>query len=192
MKINNRDVEHDIEKIFPNRWSPRAMSGEKINDKELMKLFEAARWAPSSSNIQPWRFVYARRDSKEWDKFFNALMEFNQQWCKNAAVLILAVSKQKNEEGKDLTTSSFDTGAACENLALQGSMMGLVIHGMAGFDYKKAREALDIPEDYKIEAMIAVGKKGNKNDLPEFLKEREVLSGRNKVESFIFEGKFRL
>ena len=192
MKINNRDVEHDIEKIFPNRWSPRAMSGEKISDKDLMKLFEAARWAPSSSNIQPWRFVYARRNSKEWDKFFNALMEFNQQWCKNAAVLILAVSKQKNEEGKDLTTSSFDTGAACENLALQGSMMGLVIHGMAGFDYKKAREALDIPEDYKIEAMIAVGKKGNKNDLPEFLKEREVLSGRNEVESFIFEGKFRL
>lgn len=192
MKINNRDVEHDIEKIFPNRWSPRAMSGEKISDKDLMKLFEAARWAPSSSNIQPWRFVYAKRSSKEWDKFFNALMEFNQQWCKNAAVLILAVSKQKNEEGKDLTTSSFDTGAACENLALQGSMMGLVIHGMAGFDYKKAREALDIPEDYKIEAMIAVGKKGNKNDLPEFLKEREVLSGRNKVESFIFEGKFRL
>ena len=192
MKINNRDVEHDIERIFPNRWSPRAMSGEKISDKDLMKLFEAARWAPSCSNIQPWRFVYAKRSSKEWDKFFNALMEFNQQWCKNAAVLILAVSKQKNEEGKDLTTSSFDTGAACENLALQGSMMGLVIHGMAGFDYKKAREALDIPEDYKIEAMIAVGKKGNKNDLPEFLKEREVLSGRNKVESFIFEGKFRL
>ena len=192
MKINNRDVEHDIEKIFPNRWSPRAMSGEKISDKDLMKLFEAARWAPSCSNIQPWRFVYAKRSSKEWDKFFNVLMEFNQQWCKNAAVLILAVSKQKNEEGKDLTTSSFDTGAACENLALQGSMMGLVIHGMAGFDYKKAREALDIPEDYKIEAMIAVGKKGNKNDLPEFLKEREVLSGRNKVESFVFEGKFRL
>lgn len=190
--MKKRIAEHKILDLILNRWSPRAMSGEILSDEELMSLFEAARWAPSSFDNQPWRFIYAKRDGKHWDTFFNLLGDFNKSWCKNAAVLIVAVSADNFAlNNKPSRTHSFDTGAAWENLALQGYSQGLVVHGMEGFDYDQAKTALNVPADHTVEAMIAVGKPGPLNVLPEALQQREELSDRKKIEEFVFEGEFK-
>ena len=189
---NKRNPQYKINKIFSKRWSPRAMSGEEITNEELMSLFEAARWAPSSYNNQPWRFIYAKRNTEHWKKLFNLMVEFNQQWTKNAAILIVAISKKTfDHNNQPSITHSFDTGAAWENLALQGSIMGLVVHGMQGFDYHKAKHDLNIPDDYQVEAMIAIGKKGKKKDLSKELKAREFPSDRKRISEFIYEGVFK-
>src|SRR3990167_10782379 len=123
----NRSSQYPIANFILNRHSPRAMSGEPITLEELMPLFEAARWAPSSYNNQPWRFVYALKNSLAWDKFFNLLVKFNQSWCQNASVLIIIASKNNFDfNNKRAHTHSFDTGAAWENLALQGYLNKLV------------------------------------------------------------------
>ena len=186
-----RKPEHDIDKIFLNRWSPRAMSGEEIDEATLFSLFEAAKWAPSSNNNQPWRFIYGRRNTKNWNTFFNLLAEGNQGWAKNAAVLIVVISKNTFDNGNIARTHSFDAGAAWENFALQGSLAGLVVHGMQGFDYDKAKEVLRIPDGYKVEAMIAVGKKGKKEDLPQYQQEREFPSARKNLSEIAMEGIFK-
>ena len=124
-------------------------------------LFEAARWAPSAGNTHPWRILYAHRDSEHWPLFFDLLVERNQVWCRNAAALLLFISRTTNEQtGRPLITHSYDTGAAWENLALQGTLNGLVVHGMAGFDYARAKTTLNIPDDFHVEAMAAVGRAG--------------------------------
>jgi nitroreductase len=186
-----RKPERDVNDIFLNRWSPRAMSGEEIDEAALFSLFEAARWAPSSNNNQPWRFLYARRNTPSWDIFFNLLAEGNKVWAKNAAVLIVVISKTTFDSNKPARTHSYDAGAAWGSLALQGSQSGLVVHGMQGFDYDKAKDALQIPDDYSVEAMIAVGKNGNKEELPAYLQEREVPSTRKSLSAIVMEGSFR-
>jgi nitroreductase len=186
-----REPAHRIDPLFPNRWSPRAMSGESLEKEELLRLFEAARWAPSAFNSQPWRFLYSFRDTSSWELFFGALSENNKRWAKNAAVLILVLSQRISDyNGKPLDTHSFDAGAAWENLALQGSLMGLVVHGMSGFDYDKARRELSVPEDYQVEAMIAVGRRGKAEELPEEQRAKEFPSGRKPIGEFAFEGRF--
>ncbi|MEE8160301.1 MAG: nitroreductase family protein [Acidobacteriota bacterium] len=187
----HRKARRPIDPLFLNRWSPRAMSGEEVSEQDLMILFEAARWAPSSYNNQPWRFLYARRNTDNWDLFFTLLGEGNQVWTKEAAVLVVVLSKKTlDHNGKPARTHSFDAGAAWENLALQGSQKGLVIHGMQGFDYDRARQVLNVPDDHQVEAMIAIGRPGKKEDLPERLREREVPSGRKEVAEIAFEGQF--
>ena len=186
-----RKPEQEINEIFINRWSPRAMSGEEIDEKTLFTLLEAARFAPSSNNNQPWRFIYARRNTKHWATFFNLLDEGNQVWAKNAAVLIVVASKTTFDSGKPSRTHTYDAGAAWLSFALQGSIAGLVVHGMQGFDYDKAKAVLNIPDEYQVEAMIAVGKKGKKEDLPDFLQEREFPSARKTTAEFAMEGSFK-
>lgn len=186
-----RKPQFKVDGIFINRWSPRAMSGEPITDDELMSLFEAARWAPSSYNNQPWRFVYAKRNTIHWDALFNLMVPFNQQWTKNAAALMVVASKKTFDlNNKPSRTHSFDTGAAWENLALQASINGLVAHGMEGFDYEKAHKTLNFPDEYQIEAMIAVGRPGPLTSIPEDMQKNEYPSQRKKIEELIFEGKF--
>ena len=155
-----RHPDYPIHSILLNRWSSRVMSGEEMTDEELMPLFEAARWAPSSYNAQPWRFIYAKRNSPHWDRLFNLLLPGNQQWSIHASVLILLVSHKVFEHNqKPSITHSLDTGAAWENLALEGLNRGFVVHGMQGFDYEKARKDCAVPDEYQVEAMIAIGKK---------------------------------
>lgn len=186
-----RVADHPADRLFVNRWSPRAMSGEPLNGEELMGLFEAARWAPSSYNNQPWRFIYAQRDTIEWNEFFNLMNEWNQSWAKNAAALVVILSKTTfDKDGSPSPTHSFDAGAAWENLALQGSLRDLVVHGMQGFDYQKAREVLAVPPEYAVEAMAAVGKPGRKEDLPRALQAMESPSGRKKLSELVFRGRF--
>src|SRR3989338_3627872 len=190
-KINGRTSEYEINDIFLKRDSPRALSGEAISKEELMTLFEAARWAPSSYNAQPWRFIYAMRDTPEFEKMFSLLVEFNQSWCKNASVLVTVVSRKNFEHNnKPSATHSFDSGAAWENLALQAQTMGLVAHGMEGFDYAMAKEKLGVPDDYSVEMMFAVGKHCKIEDLPENLRADETPNDRKPLEEIIFEGKF--
>ena len=187
-----RTSNYPIDKLLLNRWSPRAMSGKPISDEELMTLFEAARWAPSSYNGQPWRFIYAKRDTEHWDRFFKLLVPFNQSWCINAAVLVTIISRKQFEfNNEPAPTHSFDAGAAWENLALQGSIMNLVVHGIQGFDYEKATQDLNIPDLYQVEAMFAVGKPGNIKDLPADLQEREKQSDRKPLQEIVFEGMFQ-
>jgi len=188
---SRRKADHAIETIFTDRWSPRAMSGEPVPKAELMRLFEAARWAPSSYNEQPWRFLYATRDSAHWKDFFGVLAEPNQVWCKNAAALFLIVSKKTfSQNGKPNPVHVFDAGSAWENLALQGCQMGLVVHGMAGFDGDKARKVLGVPDDFSVCAMVAIGKPGEPENLPESLADMESPNQRKPIKEWAFEGKF--
>ena len=190
---DKRQADHPIDTLFLDRWSPRAMSGEEIPEAELLVLFEAARWAPSSYNNQPWRILYARRGSEAWPHFFDLLVETNRVWAENAAALLLFVSKTTfDHNGKPYPTHSYDTGAAWQNLALQGYLKGYVVHGMQGFDYERARVALEIPDEFRVEAMAAVGRPGAMDALPEALRQRETPNDRRKLEQTICEGAFRL
>jgi nitroreductase len=186
-----RKPDFEIDPIFLNRWSPRSMSGDEISREVLFSLFDAARWAPSSNNNQPWRFIYARRNTDWWPVFFDLLTEQNKIWAKNAAVLIVVVSKKTFDyNGRPARTHSYDAGAAWENFALQGSLRALVVHGMQGFDYDRARTALNIPDVFQVEAMIAVGMPGRKEELPEALQEREMPSPRKSLSEIVMEGSF--
>jgi nitroreductase len=189
--INQRTTEYPIDDVFLKRYSPRAMSGEIITKEELMTLFEAGRWAPSSMNIQPWRFVYAMAGTPDFEKLLSFLMEGNRVWCKRASVLVVIISEKVDGKGNNSVTHSFDTGSAWENLALQATNMGFIAHGMGGFDYKMAKEKLEVSDNYSVEAMIAIGKPGKIEDLPEPLREREKPSDRKKLEEIVFEGNFK-
>ena len=187
-----RRADHAVDPLFVDRWSPRAMSGEEIAEEDLMVLFEAARWAPSSYNNQPWRILYARRNSQYWPLFFDLLVESNQQWAQNAAALLLFISKTTfDHNGAPSPTHSFDTGAAWENLALQGWLKGYVVHGMQGFDHERARTVLQIPDGFQVEAMISVGRPGEKESLPEQLQQRETPNPRRELRATVLEGPFR-
>ena len=183
-----RKADHPIDNIFLDRWSPRAMSSEEIPETEIMSLFEAARWAPSSNNNQPWRILYARRNTEHWSLFFNLLTDSNKIWAKNSSALLLIVSKNTFDNGKPSRTHSYDAGAAWENLALQGSLRGYVVHGMQGFDYELARSSLNIPDGFTVEAMAAIGIPGNKEALPDYLRERESPNDRRKLAGTVCEG----
>jgi nitroreductase len=186
-----RKPEASIQPIFPNRWSPRSMTGEEMSDEELKPLFEAARWAPSSFNEQPWTILYAKRGTPEWDLFFGLLVDANKTWCENAAVLLLFVSRTTYaKNNKPYPTHTYDTGAAWMSLALEGTTRGYVVHGMSGFDYDKARSILEVPEGHTVEAMAAIGKRAPKEKLPEALQKMEAPSDRKPVKEFAIPGKF--
>ena len=184
-----RKSNYPINPLILNRWSPRSMTGEALNDDDIMSLFEAARWAPSSYNNQPWRFIYAKRNSEHWDRFFNLLAEGNKNWTKNAALLVVVISRKNFEfNEKPAITHQFDAGSAWENLALEASSRGIVAHGMQGFDYEKAGVDLGVPHDFEVMAMIAIGKKGPIEILPPELQEMEKLTDRKPLKEIIMEG----
>ncbi|MDA8427662.1 MAG: nitroreductase family protein [Geobacteraceae bacterium] len=187
-----RQPDHPVDRIFVDRWSPRAMSGEEIPREVLLRLFEAARWAPSSMNNQPWRMLYASRDSCHWPLFFDLLVDSNKVWCGRAAALLVVISKTTFDNDKPCRTHSYDSGAAWMSLALQGSLLGLVVHGMQGFDYERARIALAIPAEFQVEAMAAIGRPGKVDELPELLLARETPNDRRPLTQSICEGPFSL
>lgn len=190
--LANRKLNYPLNPLIHNRWSPRAMTGEEMSDEELMPLFEAARWAPSSYNGQPWRFIYAKRNTPAWGPIFDLMIEFNQSWTKNAAVIGVVISKNTfDKNGKPARTHSYDTGSAWMSLALEGTGRGYVVHGMEGFDYDKAKKVLNIPDDHTVEAMFAIGKRAPKESLPPDLQTREVPSDRRPLQEILMVGKFR-
>lgn len=187
-----RKSEYPIEPLLLDRWSPRGMSGEEIPVEELMPLFEAARWAPSSFNAQQWRALFARRETEHWPASLGLLGDGNRSWAKNAAALVLFISRTHFEyNGEPSITHSYDTGAAWLSFALEGFRQGFVVHGMEGFDYERARTELKIPSEFQVEAMAAVGKPADKRVLPEKLQSRESPNDCRKASESICEGAFR-
>jgi len=187
-----RKTETDVDDRFISRWSPRAFTGEALSETQVRSLIEAAKWAPSAYNGQPWRIIYARKDTPAWDKFFDLLVPFNQTWAKEAGVLFLFVSRERFEHNdKPNTTHAYDTGAAWMSLALQAASMDLAAHGMGGFDRERACEELGIPEGYAVQAMAAVGVPAGGERLAEELRTQERPSGRKSQSEIAFEGRFQ-
>lgn len=187
----NRKSSYPIQDLILSRVSSRAFSEERLSEEELMALFEAAHWAPSSYNNQPWRFIYARRGTKEWDTLFSFLIDFNKSWCAKADTLVLVTSRNHFEHNnKPSPTAQFDTGAAWMSLALEAHARDIVAHGMEGFDYAGIKKALKIPESYTVLAMIAIGKQGDVAELPREMQEKEKPSVRKPLKDVISEGKF--
>jgi len=165
-----------IHELLARRWSPRAFAERPVEPEQLRSLFEAARWAPSSSNEQPWRFVVAtKNDQAAYDRLLACLLDGNRKWAIRAPVLILSVACMNFDDNAKPNRHAFhDTGMAVENLLLQATALGLIGHLMAGFDIEKARAELKIPSGYESVAMIAVGYPGDLKVLLDYLQQREV------------------
>lgn len=191
---NSRTSDHDINPLFLERWSPRAYTGEAMSQEDLLSILEAARWAPSASNQQPWRFIYSYKDSETWPVFVDLLMEGNQRWAKNASALLFVVSRSYNSsrdgEKKPSPTHSFDAGAAWMSVALQAHLLGYHAHGMGGIFKDRIVSELNIPEGYTVEAGVAIGRLAAKDTLPDDLAEREIPSNRLPLTEIAFEGSF--
>ena len=194
--MSPRQAEFPIDPLFLERWSPRAFDGSDLPDQDLASIFEAARWAPSAFNSQPWRFLYAKRGDSDWARFLSLLIPWNQGWAHSASVLVYILSDSlpftDKETGAPATsrTHGFDTGAAWVSLALQATRMGYHAHGMSGIQHDLARAELAIPERYRIEAACAIGRIGDPATLDEKLRARELPSGRKPIEEFVFRGNF--
>ncbi|MGA3303642.1 MAG: nitroreductase family protein [Methylovirgula sp.] len=192
---NPRHADYPIDPIFIARWSPRAFTGEVVPESDLHSMFEAARWAPSSGNLQPWRFLYARAGTRDFERFLHLLNEGNQVWAQKAGALVIIVSKTLQLSSRDNTlvpsySHSFDTGTAWGFLALQALHLGWATHGMGGFDKERTVIELKIPQGFRPEAALAIGRRTDKSILPESLAAREVPNGRNPQSEFVFEGDF--
>jgi len=184
-------TQHPIHDLHRQRWSPRAFSQEPVPEDILRSLFEAARWAPSSSNEQPWAFLVARREDQENHvRMLSTLVEFNQAWAKHAPVLAIAVSELAFERtGKPNRNAFYDTGAAVANLSMEATSRGLFVHQMAGFDPHKAIELYEIPNGWEPIAAFVVGYPGDPESLPDTLRERELAPRERKpLASFVMEG----
>lgn len=179
-----RQSDHEIDPIFINRWSPRSFLKKEVPEEVLMRVFEAARWAPSANNSQPWRFILARTQA-ERELFYSFIFERNLEWCKNAPVLAVLISDNQNR------MDAFDSGTAWGFLSLQAIKEGLKTHAIGGFDKDKAREVLNIPEEYNVQVAIAIGYQGEKDALPEDFQARELPSNRRPLVETIFEGKYK-
>jgi nitroreductase len=177
-----------VQGLILRRWSPRTFADKEISAKELKTLFEAARWAASSSNEQPWRFLVGRRGDETYKKILASLVEFNQSWARSAPVLVLSVAKKTfTGKGSPNRYALHDTGAATATLALQATANGLHAHSMAGFDPEQARASFAIPSDYEMGAVTAVGYLGDPASLPEHLLKIEMAPRQRKpLEKFVF------
>ncbi|MBF8781210.1 nitroreductase family protein [Pseudomonas fulva] len=197
MSDTPRVADYAIDEQFINRWSPRAFSDEPISEQILLSFLEAARWAPSAYNSQPWRFLFARRGTPNWERYLQLLVPFNRSWAQHASALVVIISKTTftapgAEEESPALWHTFDTGSAWAHLALQASLSGWHTHGMAGFDKELARRELKIPEGYEVHAMVAIGKLGDKASLAEGLQAREAPSSRRPLSELAAEGDFTL
>lgn len=184
---------HPIHDVIARRWSPRAFDERPVEQETLKSLFEAARWAPSSNNEQPWRFIVASKEtSTDYDRLFACLVEGNRKWVFRAPVLILSVASLLFEDdGKPNRHALHDTGMAAENFVLQATALGLQAHQMAGFDTQKARETCLIPTGFDPVAMIALGYPGDPAVLPDYLREREIKPReRQPIGDFVFSIKW--
>ena len=173
---NPAKTDYPVHDLIQNRWSPRAFSDNPLSPETLRSLFEAARWAPSSSNEQPWAFIVGTKDDLEThSKILSALVEFNQGWAKHAPVLAIAVSQMEFARNKTPNRNAFyDTGAAVAHLTAEATSRGLFVHQMAGFDPQKAIEVFHIPKGWEPIAVFAIGYPGDPNALPDKLREREL------------------
>ncbi|MEH2300622.1 MAG: nitroreductase family protein [Nostoc sp.] len=185
-------TQYPVHDFIRSRWSPRAFADRLVEQDKLLSLLEAARWAPSSYNYQPWSFIVATKDDlTEYNRLLSTLVEFNQGWAKNAPVLILAVAKVRSEDGKANRHAFHDVGLALENLIFQATSFGLFAHQIAGFNADSARELYQIPDDYEAATVVTVGYPGKPQTLSEGLRERELSPRvRKPLKEFVFTGQW--
>ena len=187
------NTDYPIEEILRRRWSPRAFSDRMVETEKLQSLFEAARWAPSSFNEQPWSFIVAtKHKQEEHARLLSCLVEKNQQWAHLAPVLMVSIAKLNFEKtGKPNRHAFHDIGLAMGNMLVQATALGLFVHQMAGFSPEKVRELYDVPESHEPVAAIAIGYAADVDILPEPFRERELgTRSRKAISSFVFQGKW--
>lgn len=188
-----RIPDHPVDPQFPGRWSPRAFTAETMPEEVLLTLLEAARWAPSAVNVQPWRFAWGLRGDAGFEAIASALVPFNG-WAKQASALVAVASKTTREasDGTEVPNPihAFDAGSAWMSLALQAHLSGWAAHGMGGFDAAVAAKALGLPENHVIHAVVAIGRTGDPASLPEALRAREVPSPRLPLSAIAAHGRF--
>ncbi|MFY8093750.1 MAG: nitroreductase family protein [Niveispirillum sp.] len=188
-----RTPTYPVSPLFLERWSARSLTGEGIGEADLLTLFEAARWAPSGFNQQPWRFVYARRDTDHFPLFLSLLAETNRPWAEKAAAIVFVLSEkrfERNGEWHDSTSHAFDTGAAAFSLSLQASILGWNTRTVGGINRADAKLALGVPDDYSINVAVVIGRRGAADELPEKYRAREVLTDRLPLDRIVAEGRF--
>ncbi|MBA3241905.1 MAG: nitroreductase family protein [Acidobacteria bacterium] len=192
---NSAETQHSVHELIKNRWSPRAFSARAVEPEKLLSLLEAARWAASCFNEQPWNFIVATKEEggDGYERLLGCLVEANALWARHAPVLMISVARLDfKRNGKPNRHALHDTGQAAAHLALQATALGLAVHQMAGFDASKAREQFSIPEGFEPVAAIAVGYPGDPADLPEELRDKELAQRtRLPLEDFVFGGNWR-
>ena len=196
MTIDNRHPAFPVDPLFIQRWSPRAFTGADMPESDLLSMLEAAHWAPSAGNLQPWRFSYGLKGSEDWGRYVSFLDDGNQAWAHNAGALVIVVSKTHNvaagkTEARFTRTHSFDTGAATMAIQLQAILMGYHAHPMGGILADRIKSELAIPDEgYVVEAAVAIGRIAPPETLPEKLRLREIPSQRKPLSDVAFRGHF--
>ncbi len=184
------DTTYPIEALLKQRWSPRAFAARPVEPEKLLSLWEAARWAASTANQQPWYFIVASKENAaEHARLLSCLRENNQQWASHAPVLMVSVAKLTFDANGQPNRHAFhDVGLAVANLILQATALGLAVHQMAGFDPDRVRELYGVPEGFEPVAGIVLGYPGDPAILPEDLRQRELAPRTRKpLETFVFE-----
>lgn len=184
------DVEHEIFALLKQRYSPRIFKDKKISKNQLQQLFEAVRWSASSNNLQPWRFLYAEKNTDTYNDILDCLSDFNKQWASNAPLLMLTAYKERTDQGKENFHALHDLGLSLGGMTVQAQYMGIGVHHMAGVDWKKAHKKFDIPEGFHVTTAVAIGHYGGDlDDLPTDLRDKEVATRKRIPQSeFAFEG----
>ena len=183
---------YDIHPLLKERWSPRSFTDQLVDKKSLQRIFEAARWTPSSSNDQPWRFILGIKGDKTWHMIMETLVEFNQKWAKLAPVLALSIGKKiSDKNGKPSRTFTYDVGQSVAHITFQAMHEGLFVHQMGGFSAQKATEIFNIPEEYQAITAFAIGHKGQPELLEDNFAEMEKSERKRRPASdFVFSETF--
>lgn len=181
----------NIHPVIKKRWSPRAFTGEKVDPDKLQRIFEAARWAPSSFNEQPWRFIVGIKGDDTWDKLYDCLVEFNQKWAVNAQVLVLAIGNTVSSKGDTNKVYEYDVGQSMAYVTFQLVTEGLSAHQMGGFSKEKAVEHFSIPGDHQPLVMMAIGYQDSPESLPgNFAEMERAPRERKPMDELVFSGRF--
>lgn len=191
MSIKTASTDFPISEILRERWSPRAFSDQKVTLETLRRIFEAARWSPSASNLQPWRFIIGIKGSATYNTIFESLVDFNKLWAGTAPILMIAVAKKTNNNNEPNRYAAYDLGQAVAHMTFQAATEGLFLHQMGGFDIDVVRTHLNIPDQFDVLTVIAAGYPGNPEILHEKLKKMEVAPReRQKANDFVFTESF--
>jgi nitroreductase len=185
-------TKYGIHFLLESRWSPRSFRDDAVEKEKLQRIFEAAQWSPSCSNEQPWRFIVGEKGNETYNKIFESLTDGNKRWAGNAPVLIVSFSKKYFERNhKDNFHFMYDTGQSVAHLTFQAMHEGLYVHQMAGFHFEKIKGYFNVPEEYYIVSVIALGYLGKPESLEEDLKVREMEErSRKETKEIIFSGTF--
>lgn len=191
--MTQRTADHPISPLFLNRWSPRAFDEASMPEEDLLTLLEAARFAPSAYNYQPWRFFYALRDDAHFEEWLQLLVPVNRDWARSSSALVFVASDTELSYQGTISPSpshSFDAGAAWAQFALQATELGYSTHGIGGLNHEAAHHELALPDNFEVQIAIAVGRQADSSTLPEELRTREVPSSRRPLRETAFRGRF--